>query len=148
MTGVCCWGASSCDPPSNVCKNRDFVEQCLGSLWTYLCQNLKNPWKDLFSVLYARHSDVTFHFLIQGVQYAHWAPGLRRFWKKGLNRVYAFWFVFVTMTIVVSTAVSTDYLNWDRLNRDFVATNELSRAFLASFILVMDLLIVMQVRLR
>lgn len=51
------------------------------------------------------------------------------------------------MTIVVSTAISTDYVNWDRLNRDFVATNELSRAFLASFILVMDLLIVMQVRL-
>lgn len=52
------------------------------------------------------------------------------------------------MTIVVSTAISTDYVNWDRLNRDFVATNELSRAFLASFILVMDLMIVMQVRLR
>ena len=52
------------------------------------------------------------------------------------------------MTIVVSTAISTDYVNWDRLNRDFVATNELSRAFLASIILVMDLLIVMQVRLR
>lgn len=52
------------------------------------------------------------------------------------------------MTIVVSTAISTDYVNWDRLNRDFVATNELSRAFLTSFILVMDLLVVMQVRLR
>ena len=49
------------------------------------------------------------------------------------------------MTIVVTTAISTDYVNWDRLNRDFVASNELSRAFLASFILVMDLMIVMQV---
>ena len=49
------------------------------------------------------------------------------------------------MTIVVITAISTDYVNWDRLNRDFVASNELSRAFLASFILVMDLMIVMQV---
>ena len=51
------------------------------------------------------------------------------------------------MTIVVSTAISTDYVNWDKLNRDFVASNELSRAFLASFILVMDLMIVMQVNL-
>lgn len=51
------------------------------------------------------------------------------------------------MTIVVSTAISTDYVNWDKLNRDFVASNELSRAFLASFILVMDLMIVMQVDL-
>ena len=60
--------------------------------------------------------------------------------------MYPFWFVFVAMTIVVSTAISTDYVNWDRLNRDFVASNELARAFLASFILVMDLMIVMQVR--
>ena len=91
-----------------------------------------------------------FHFFVQflskqGTQYAHWAPALRRFWKQGLNRVYAFWFVFVSMTIVVSTAISTDYVNWDRVNRDFVASNELARAFLASFILVMDLMIVMQV---
>ena len=85
---------------------------------------------------------------LQGVQYARWAPALRRFWKQGLNRVYAFWFVFVAMTIVVSTAISTDYVNWDRLNRDFVASNELSRAFLASFILVMDLMIVMQVNTK
>ena len=49
------------------------------------------------------------------------------------------------MTIVVSTAISTDYVNWDRINRDFVASNEVARAFLASFILVMDLMIVMQV---
>lgn len=49
------------------------------------------------------------------------------------------------MTIVVSTAISMDYVNWDRINRDFVASNELARAFLASFILVMDLMIVMQV---
>ena len=41
MTGVCCRGASSCDPPSNVGKNHGFLEQCLRSLWTYLCQNLK-----------------------------------------------------------------------------------------------------------
>lgn len=59
--------------------------------------------------------------------------------------MYAFWFVFVSMTIVVSTAISTDYVNWNKLNRDFVASNEISRAFLASFILVMDLMIVMQV---
>ena len=41
-----------------------------------------------------------------------------------------------------------DWINWDTLNAYFVATNEASRSFLASFILVMDLLIVMQVCLR
>ena len=68
------------------------------------------------------------------------------FWKKGLNRVIMFWFTALTMTIVVSTAIGTDYLDWDRISRDFMPTNELSRACLASFILVMDLMIVMQVR--
>ena len=58
----------------------------------------------------------------------------------------AFWALAGGMTVVVATAVSTDYLNWDRISRDFMPTNELSRAFLASFILVMDLMIVVQVR--
>ena len=42
--------------------------------------------------------------------------------------------------------ITTDWINWDEMNHDFMPTNEVSRAFLASFILVMDLLIVMQVR--
>lgn len=49
------------------------------------------------------------------------------------------------MSIVVATAITTDYLNWDEISRDFMPTNEVSRAYLASFILVMDLFIVMQV---
>lgn len=49
------------------------------------------------------------------------------------------------MSVVVATAITTDYVNWDEISRDFMPTNELSRAFLASFILVMDLMIVMQV---
>ena len=51
------------------------------------------------------------------------------------------------MSIVVATAISTDYVNWDEISRDFMPTNEVSRAYLASFILVMDLFIVMQVQL-
>ena len=48
-------------------------------------------------------------------------------------------------SFVVIFVIATDYIQWDKLNRDFLPTNELSRAFLASFILVMDILIVMQV---
>ena len=58
----------------------------------------------------------------------------------------AFWIVLVAATAVVATGITTDFVRWDTLNRDFVTTNELSRAFLASFILIMDLMIVMQVR--
>ena len=77
--------------------------------------------------------------------YPQWSPALRRFWRRGRNRVYAFWFISFSMSAVVATAITTDYLNWDEISRDFMPTNELSRAFLASFILVMDLFIVMQV---
>ena len=56
-----------------------------------------------------------------------------------------FWLVLFVATAIVATGITTDFVNWDKLNRDFVSTNELSRAFLASFILIMDLMIVMQV---
>ena len=52
------------------------------------------------------------------------------------------------MSVVVATAITTDYLNWDEISSDFMPTNEVSRAYLASFILVMDLLIVMQVSFK
>ena len=51
-------------------------------------------------------------------------------------------------TAIVATGIVTDFVKWDSMNRDFVSTNELSRAFLASFILIMDLLIVMQVSIK
>jgi hypothetical protein len=53
--------------------------------------------------------------------------------------------VWILATLIVATGIITDFVKWDDLNRDFVSTNELSRAFLASVILVMDLIIVMQV---
>ena len=51
----------------------------------------------------------------------------------------------IVATAIVATGITTDFIKWDKLNRDFVTTNELSRAFLASFILICDLMIVMQV---
>ncbi len=51
----------------------------------------------------------------------------------------------LSMTTVVVMVISTDWISWDRLNHDFLPTNEVSRAYLASFILVLDLVIVMQV---
>ena len=62
-----------------------------------------------------------------------------------MNRVKAFWFISISMTAIAVTGMTTKFVDWDKINQDFVSTNELSRAFLASFILVFDLLIVMQV---
>lgn len=78
--------------------------------------------------------------------YPHWNKRLREIWRTGYTRIYLFWIVLVVATAVVAAGIISDFVRWDTLNRDFVSTNELSRAFLASFILVMDLLIVMQVR--
>ncbi|XP_064635440.1 transmembrane protein 117-like isoform X2 [Lineus longissimus] len=82
--------------------------------------------------------------MLQEKLYPNWAVPVRKWWKKGWNRIILFWFLVILLTVVVVTVITTDYISWDTLNRDLLPTNELSRAFLASFILVMDLLIVMQ----
>lgn len=56
--------------------------------------------------------------------------------------------VLISLTSVVLLVISTDWISWDNLNRGFLPSDEVSRAFLASFILVFDLLIVMQVGRR
>lgn len=53
--------------------------------------------------------------------------------------------VLFTLTSLVVLVITTDWISWDKLNRGFLPSDEVSRAFLASFILVFDLLIVMQV---
>lgn len=63
-----------------------------------------------------------------------------------MHRVYLFWAFFLILTTLVIVIVCTDIINWDSFNRDMFYTNEVGRAFLASFILVMDFTIVMQVR--
>ncbi|KAK3699158.1 hypothetical protein QZH41_011879 [Actinostola sp. cb2023] len=82
--------------------------------------------------------------ILQDKLYPYWNKKLRKWWQTGWNRIVMFWTVLVIATVIVATAILTDYVNWDYLNRDFVRTNELSRAFLASFILICDLVIVMQ----
>ncbi|XP_077567090.1 transmembrane protein 117 isoform X1 [Stigmatopora nigra] len=76
--------------------------------------------------------------------YPHWGKSARNFWKKGNNRIVLFWIVLVSLTSVVVLVIVTDWICWDKLNRGFLPSDEVSRAFLASFILVFDLLIVMQ----
>ncbi|GIY98455.1 transmembrane protein 117 [Caerostris extrusa] len=83
--------------------------------------------------------------MLQDNLYPNWARPYREFWRShGRIRIVIFWLGSIIMTALVVTLIVSDLISWDNLNRDFVATTELSRAFLASFILVMDLLIVMQ----
>ncbi len=56
-----------------------------------------------------------------------------------------FWLVLVILTAIVASAIISDHIRWDSINKDFIHTSEIGRGYLASFILVMDLLIVMQV---
>ncbi|XP_078075859.1 transmembrane protein 117 isoform X1 [Mustelus asterias] len=82
--------------------------------------------------------------MLQDNLYPDWGRTARAFWRKGYNRVVLFWSVLITLTSVVVVVITTDWISWDKLNRGFLPSDEVSRAFLASFILVFDLLIVMQ----
>ncbi|XP_072915808.1 transmembrane protein 117 isoform X3 [Hemitrygon akajei] len=82
--------------------------------------------------------------MLQDDSYPAWGKTARAFWRKGCNRIVLFWSVLITLTSVVVVVITTDWISWDKLNRGFLPSDEVSRAFLASFILVFDLLIVMQ----
>ncbi|XP_050693016.1 transmembrane protein 117-like isoform X2 [Eriocheir sinensis] len=83
--------------------------------------------------------------MLQDNLYPNWAPEFRRLYRiSNVPRILIFWFSYIVVAIVVIFLIVSDYISWDELNKGFVETTELSRAFLASFILVMDLLIVMQ----
>ncbi|XP_052798505.1 transmembrane protein 117-like isoform X2 [Mya arenaria] len=82
--------------------------------------------------------------MLQEKLYPGWARPVRKWWRAGFHRIILFWIIVVITSFIVIFVIATDYIQWDLLNRDFMPTNEVARAFLASFILVMDLLIVMQ----
>ncbi|XP_077194731.1 transmembrane protein 117 isoform X3 [Paroedura picta] len=82
--------------------------------------------------------------MLQDKPYPDWGKSARAFWKRGNIRIVLFWTVLFTLTSVVVLVITTDWISWDKLNRGFLPSDEVSRAFLASFILVFDLLIVMQ----
>ncbi|XP_069905810.1 transmembrane protein 117 isoform X1 [Oryctolagus cuniculus] len=82
--------------------------------------------------------------MLQDKPYPDWGKSARAFWKRGNVRITLFWTVLFTLTSVVVLVITTDWISWDKLNRGFLPSDEVSRAFLASFILVFDLLIVMQ----
>ncbi|CAG0880340.1 unnamed protein product [Cyprideis torosa] len=83
--------------------------------------------------------------ILQDNLYPKWQPSVRHFWRSHNNfRVIIFWFGFCTISIAVVSLIISDYITWDALHRGFIATTEISRAFLASFILFLDLIIIMQ----
>uniref|UniRef100_A0A8C2G505 Transmembrane protein 117 n=1 Tax=Cyprinus carpio TaxID=7962 RepID=A0A8C2G505_CYPCA len=84
------------------------------------------------------------HMMLQDTHYPDWGRTPRQLWRQGHNRIVLFWTVLVSLTSVVVLVISTDWISWDNLNRGFLPSHEVSRAFLASFILVFDLLIIMQ----
>ena len=85
--------------------------------------------------------------MLQEKLYPNWWRPVRRWWNYRYNRIILFWVMVVASSLIVVMVIITDEVKWDRMNRDFMPTDEVGRAFLTSFILVMDLLIVVQVRL-
>ena len=66
-------------------------------------------------------------------------------WKGGYLRIIAFWAIGLGMTACVVAVIALDIIDWDRISSMFPSTNELARSFLASFIVSLDLLQIMQV---
>jgi len=98
------------------------------------------------------NSRMSYHYILQVTDimlqdklYPHWAKRVRKWWNAKYHRIILFWITIIVTSTVVVLVISTDWINWDTLNRDFLPRNELARGFLASFILVLDLVIVMQV---
>ena len=86
--------------------------------------------------------------MLQERLYPYWARPVRKWWNRKYNRIILFWVVTSVASFTVVFSIATDYIQWDKLHRDLLSSNELSRAFLASFILVMDILIVVQVIIK
>ncbi|KAK7449157.1 hypothetical protein BaRGS_00040046 [Batillaria attramentaria] len=82
--------------------------------------------------------------MLQEKLYPLWAKKPRAWWNTGIRRIILFWIIVAVSSFIVIFVIATDYIQWDKLNHDFLHSNEVSRAFLASFILVMDIVIVMQ----
>nr|XP_046914791.1 uncharacterized protein LOC124495451 [Dermatophagoides farinae] len=83
--------------------------------------------------------------MLQDNLYPNWAISLRAFWYKHANiRIVVFWSGSLVIAASVITIILTEVICWDCLTYGLFSTTEFSRAFLASSILVMDLLIVMQ----
>lgn len=83
--------------------------------------------------------------MLQDTLYPSWAGGLRALWRRhGQWRILIFWSGTLGASALVIYLIVSDRINWDLLHRNYISSSELSRAFLASSILVMDLLIVSQ----
>ncbi|KPM11147.1 THEM117 domain containing protein, partial [Sarcoptes scabiei] len=83
--------------------------------------------------------------MLQDNLYPNWAKSTRRFWLRHTNiRILVFWSGSLVIAAIVILIILNDVICWDCINRGWISTTEITRAFLASAILVMDLLIVMQ----
>ena len=61
--------------------------------------------------------------MLQDDLYPGWAPRVRKVWRETYGlRIGVFWLGSILMTSLVITVIGTDWITWDRLNRDFVAS--------------------------
>ena len=71
---------------------------------------------------------------------------IRAFWCKGNQRMVIFWLMTMGSTILIVTAITTDFIHWDQLHKHFITTDEFSRACLASAAIFLEILVLIQVK--
>ena len=50
-------------------------------------------------------------------------PICRKFWREHTSvRIVVFWFGSLIISAIVIMVIATDWITWDRLNRDFVSS--------------------------
>ena len=61
--------------------------------------------------------------MLQDNLYPDWAPSARKFWRThNVVRICVFWIGSAVITTIVIMFITTDWITWDRLNRNFIAT--------------------------
>ena len=61
--------------------------------------------------------------MLQDNLYPNWAPSARKFWKShNVVRICVFWLGSAIITAIVIMFITTDWITWDRINRNFIAT--------------------------
>ena len=61
--------------------------------------------------------------MLQDNLYPDWATSARKFWRThNYTRICVFWIGSAVITTIVIMFITTDWITWDRINRNFIAT--------------------------
>jgi len=82
--------------------------------------------------------------ILQDHHYPDWAAKFRKVWQRKYVRICAIWGIVIGVTAAAVTAIAVDFIEWDKMAENLAPADELGRIYLATFIIIFDLLIITQ----